>query len=83
MRNAVAISSEQTSLGHFGAWVDSRVRCGVLVFLHHGSDDMVNVVVLVRVRSVRVCHPETTVGNHREPFVDDQILTPYFARFRA
>ena len=27
LRNAVTVSPEQTYLGHFGAWVDFRVRC--------------------------------------------------------
>ena len=42
MRNAVAVSSEQTYLGHFVAWVDFWVRCRVPVFLQHCRDDMAN-----------------------------------------
>ena len=41
--NAVAVSFEQTYLGHFSAWVDFRVRCGVPVFFQHSRDDMANV----------------------------------------
>ena len=43
MRNAVAVSSEHTYMGHFGAWVDIRVRCGVPVIIPHCRDDMANV----------------------------------------
>ena len=43
MRNAVAVSSEHTFLGHFDAWVDLRVRYGVPIFQQHGSDDMADV----------------------------------------
>ena len=43
MRNAVAVSSEQIFLGHFGAWVDVRVRRGVPVFLQHCRGVMANV----------------------------------------
>ena len=43
MRNAVAVSSEQTYLGHFGAWVDFRVSCAVPVFLQHCREDIANV----------------------------------------
>ena len=43
MRVAVAPSSERTYQGHFGAWVDFRVRCGVPVFLQPCSDGLSNV----------------------------------------
>ncbi len=43
MRHAVAASTERVYLGHFGAWVDFRVRSGVPVFLDRGIDDMTNV----------------------------------------
>lgn len=42
MRNAVADSSEQIFLDHFGACVDFRVRCGVPRFLRHCGDDVVD-----------------------------------------
>ena len=32
MRSAVVALSELTYLGHFGAWVDFRVRCGLPLF---------------------------------------------------
>ena len=43
MRVAVAPSSERTYQGHFGAWVDFRVCCGVPVFLQPCSDGLSNV----------------------------------------
>ena len=43
MRHAVAASTERVYLGHFGAWVDFRVRSGVPVFLDRGIDGMTNV----------------------------------------
>ena len=43
VRHAVAASTERAYLGHFGAWVDFRVRFGVPVFLDRGIDDMTNV----------------------------------------
>ena len=33
--------------GHFGAWVNVRVRCGLLVFLQHCNDSMTNVSQLI------------------------------------
>ena len=42
MRHAVAASTERDYLGHFGAWVHFRVRCGVPVFLDRGIDGMTN-----------------------------------------
>ena len=43
VRHAVAVSTERAYLGHFGAWVDFRVRSGVPVFVDRGIDDMTNV----------------------------------------
>ena len=43
MRVAVAPSSERTYQGHFGAWVDFRVRCGVPVFLQPCNEGLSNV----------------------------------------
>ena len=31
-------------------------------------------VAFVRVRSVRLCHQEIAVGDHRKPFVGDQVF---------
>ena len=43
MRHAIAASSERTYQGHFGAWVEFRVRCGLPVFLERCRDGMANV----------------------------------------
>ena len=43
MRVAVAPSSERTYQGHFGAWADFRVRCGVPVFLQPCNEGLSNV----------------------------------------
>ena len=43
MRHAAAASTERAYLGHFGPWVDFRVRSGVPVFLERGIDGMTNV----------------------------------------
>ena len=43
MRNVIATSSERTYQGHFGDWVDVRVRCGMPVFLERCGDSMLNV----------------------------------------
>ena len=43
MRVAVAPSSERTYQGHFGAWVDFRVRCGVPVLLQPCNEGLSNV----------------------------------------
>ena len=43
MRHAIAASSERTYQGHFGAWVEFRVRCGLPVFLERCRNGMANV----------------------------------------
>ena len=43
MRHAVAASTERAYLGHFGAWLDVRVRSRVPVFLERGIDGTTNV----------------------------------------
>lgn len=43
MRSAIAPSSDRTYQGHFGDWVEYRVRCGLPVFLRRCGDSMTNV----------------------------------------
>ena len=43
VRNAVAASTARAYQGHFGSWVDFRVRRGLPVFLQGCSGGMTNV----------------------------------------
>ena len=43
VRHAVVALAERVCLGHFGAWIDFRVRSGVPVFLDRGIDGVTNV----------------------------------------
>ena len=79
MRNAVAVSSEQTYLGYFRAWVDARVRCGVPVILQHCRDDMANVWCLFEYVAYEFANKSIAVADHRKSFVGDQIRSPYSA----
>ena len=83
MRVAVAPSSERTYQGHFGAWVDFRVRCGVPVFSLALQRRFVQRVAVVRVCGVLFRYYEIALGHHREPFVSNQVFPSDFARFRA
>ena len=78
VRHAVAASTERAYLGHFGAWVDFRVRSGVPVFLDRGIDDMTNVWHLFEYVAYAFA---TKVGDYRKPFVGHQVFSLHFTRF--
>ena len=82
MRVAVAPSSERTYEGHFGAWVDFWVRCGLPVFLQHYSDSAINVWQLFKYVGYALVTKKLRSCDHRESLVGDHVFPSYFARFR-
>ena len=83
MRIAVAALSERNYQGHFSAWVDVRVSCGLAGFLQHCSDSMLNVWQLTEYVAYAFATKKLRSAAIESHLSAMKFSPSYFARFRA